>query len=260
MLAAHIGANAYATIQAAVNAAVAGQTITVDAGSYSELVTVTTPGITIDGAKAGVDARTRSGSGESIVGGFAISPTSQSSAFYINANDVTVDGFTIQGNTSPGLYGAGIVIAPGKSGTHIQNNIVQFNIAGLYLANASTTDPAVIQHNVFSNNNNAGGNSGRGIYSDGGVAGAPATPLTNVLINGNTFTQNLGGAGSTGYEAAIGLEAATSTSTQSNITITNNVMTGNGKGVLLTNANHVTIAGNTITNSQDPGKPRANAF
>src|SRR5437763_11758768 len=59
-LAAHIGAMTYPTIQAAVTAALPGQTITVDPGVYNESVIVDKPMITIDGAQAGVDARLRS--------------------------------------------------------------------------------------------------------------------------------------------------------------------------------------------------------
>jgi pectin methylesterase-like acyl-CoA thioesterase len=58
MLAAHIvgSPTVYPTIQSAVNAAPAGATITVDPGTYPELVSIYEP-LTIDGAQAGVDAR-----------------------------------------------------------------------------------------------------------------------------------------------------------------------------------------------------------
>src|SRR5688572_15173404 len=58
LFAAHIVGNptVFATIQAAVNAAVAGQTITVDPGVYSELVSVHKQ-LTIKGPKAGIDGR-----------------------------------------------------------------------------------------------------------------------------------------------------------------------------------------------------------
>ena len=58
LLAAHVLGNptAYATIQAAVDAAVSGGTVTVDPGNYAELVFVTKP-LTLLGAQAGVDGR-----------------------------------------------------------------------------------------------------------------------------------------------------------------------------------------------------------
>ena len=202
-LSAHILGNAtvYSTIQAAVDAAAPNSVITVDAGSYPEGVTVG-KSLTIRGAQAGVDARTnarQAGTGESIVTGVAGSG-GQTSAFHVTANDVTIDGFTIQGNTSTSTYGAGVVIAPGTSGTHVLDNIIQNNVSALCLANASATDPAIIQFNVFANNNNAGANGGRGIFSDGTISGGA---LQNVTIDSNFFFHNRGGTGTTGIEAAI---------------------------------------------------------
>ena len=81
------------TIGAAVSAAVAGDTVTVAAGTYSEVVTLSKT-LTLRGAQAGIDARTRSGS-ESVIG----SPDGRTE-LTISANDVVVDGFTIQGNTN----------------------------------------------------------------------------------------------------------------------------------------------------------------
>src|SRR5689334_10914458 len=96
LLAAHIigSSTRYATIQAAVNAAAPKAIITVDAGTYSERVTVN-KSLTIQGAQAGVDARSngRAGAAESIV-------STANGSFYITANDVTIDGFTIQGETN----------------------------------------------------------------------------------------------------------------------------------------------------------------
>ena len=252
LLAAHIvgSPTVYSTIQAAVNAASAGATINVDAGTYPELVTIG-KSLTLRGAQAGMDGRLnprRSGANESIVTGSGTG-INVTSAFYINANDVTIDGFTVQGNTSNTKYGAGIVIAPNKAGAHIYNNVIQNNVSGIFLANNSTTDAAIIQQNAFLNNNNAGENGGRGIYSDSSLSGGK---LTNVLIDANVFLRNFGGTGTTNLEAAISLEAYTANS-QSNIRITNNVMDSNGKGVLMWNASNVLIQNNFISNARDSG-------
>ena len=246
LLAAHIGSASYTTIQAAVNAASAGSVITVDAGTYTESVTVNKQ-LTIRGVQAGKDARSRSGS-ETIVtgpsGSAGIGPS-----FYITASDVVIDGFTIQGETSQSdATGAGIVMAPTVHGTQVLNNIIQNNVAGVYLANSSSTDPAVFQHNVFQSNNNNGANGGRGIYTDGSLTNGY---LTDVIIDANTFTNNRGGSGTTGLEAAVAFEAGTSSSTQSNIRITNNTFTNNGKSVLFFNSTGVTIEGNTASGAAD---------
>ena len=248
LLAAHIvgSPTVYSTIQAAVDAAAPKATVTVDAGTYNEQVFVD-KALTILGAKSGVDARTRSTGGESVIGGVAANGA-QTGSFYITTDDVTIDGFTVQGETSKSTTrGAGIVIYPNVSGTHILDNIVQNNVAGLFLANASSTDAAVIQHNLFQNNNNAGVNGGRGIYTDGDIAGAT---LTNVTIDANTFTGNRGGSGTTGLEAAVAIEAQTA-GHQSNIRVTNNTFTNNGKSVLFFNTTGVLIQGNTASGAYD---------
>src|SRR5258708_7495850 len=118
LLAAHIMGSpvVYSTIQAAVDAAAPHAIITVDAGVYPELVGINEP-LTIRGANWGVDPRggaRQDPSRESIVTGESVGSTN-SSGFYIAASDVTIDGFTVQGNTSPGMYGAGIVIGPNQS-------------------------------------------------------------------------------------------------------------------------------------------------
>ena len=247
-LAAHVAGSStvYSTIQAAVDAAMPGGIVTVDAGTYAEQVTVTKQ-LTIEGAKTGVDARTRATTNESIVGG-ATYNSNKIASFLIYANDVTIDGFSIQGETSQSTTsGAGIVIEPNVAGTHIVNNIIQNNVAGVFLANSSASDPAVFQHNLFQNNNNAGANGGRGIYTDGSLSGGQ---LTNVLIDANTFINNKGGSGTTGLEAAVAFEAGTA-GEQTNITITNNTFTNNGKSVLFFNTTGVLLQGNTATGAAD---------
>src|SRR2546423_796533 len=103
LMAAHIAGNpnTYATIQAAVDAALAGATITVDPGSYAEQVYVDIP-LTIKGTQGGVDARSNvrisNSVPETVMTG---APTSngQTYSFYVGANNVTLDGFTLQGQT-----------------------------------------------------------------------------------------------------------------------------------------------------------------
>ena len=246
--AAHIvgSATSYSTIQAAVNAASPGSVVTVDAGTYNEQITVS-KSLTIRGAQAGVDGRTRSNASETIVDGIA-SGSVRTSSFYITASDVTIDGFTVQGETSQSVStGAGVVIAPGVAGTHIYNNIIQNNVAGIFLANSSSSDAAIIQHNSFNSNNNAGVDGGRGIYSDGGISGGN---LTNVWIDANNFNNNHGGSGTTTAEAAVAFEAQ-SAGKQSNLHVTNNSFSGNGKATLCFYCDTVYIEGNTINNQGD---------
>src|SRR6266404_3882256 len=153
LLAAHVVGDptVYATIQGAVTAAPAGGVINVDAGTYAETVTVN-KSLTINGAQSGIDARSnarQSGAGESIVNVTGAATF----GFKLTADDVTIDGFTVKGNSGIPTSEAGIIIGPNQSGAHILDNIVHNNVAGMYLANASATDGALIQHNVFSLNN-----------------------------------------------------------------------------------------------------------
>src|SRR5665213_2766771 len=98
LLAAHIAGSpvVYSTIQAAVDAAAPHAIITADPGVYPELVGINEP-LTIRGAS-------QDPSKESIVTGESVG-SDTSSGFYIAANDVTIDGFTVQGNTNSGMYG-----------------------------------------------------------------------------------------------------------------------------------------------------------
>lgn len=253
LLAAHIVGNptVYATIQAAVDAAPVGATINVDAGVYEEMVTVFKT-LTIRGAQVGVDARSnvRVGANESIVRGFLTATSQRSPSFDIRADNVVLDGFTVQDNSSQNAGGAGIIIAPNRFGTQILNNIVKNNIAGLLLSNNSTTVPAIIRRNVFAGNNQEGNHSGRGIYTDGGYSGGT---LTNVIIDQNIFASNFGGPlTTTSVEGAISLQAGLASS-QTNIDITNNVFDSNGKAFLIFNADDVDIVGNVATYQDDNG-------
>ena len=246
-LAAHIvgSTTVYSTIQSAVDAAAPGATINVDAGTYAETVTISKP-LTLRGAQAGTDGRSTRGA-ESIIYN---TPTD----IKILANDVTIDGFTIEGyktNIGAGL-GAGIIMGPSIHGTHVVNNIILNNITGLYLSNNSDTDAAVIQHNYFYNNTETGSdwtygwNGSRAIYTDGSLTGGL---LTNVLIDGNKFYRDDVYTG----EGFIALSAL-SAGKQFNITITNNSFSSNNtnsKALIAFNVTNISLIGNTVTTEND---------
>jgi hypothetical protein len=214
----------YSTIQAAVDAATGGDTIQVCAGSYAELVTVNET-VTLQGAQSGVDARARSAVPESVVTG-----TSGSTSFYVSADGVTIDGFTVQGQTTTTPYGAAIVLAAGTSGTDVLNNVIQDNIVGLFLANDSGVDQTVVSQNAFRSNDNAGTNSGTGIYSDATVTGAT---FTNVLIDDNEFS-------GTNYTFGLNLQNAMSS------TVTDNVFS-DGNAANLINMDGSTVSDNAFS-------------
>lgn len=229
----------YPTISAAVAAASAGDTIKVCAGTYNESVNVNKT-LTILGAQAGVDARsvTRTGSPttESVV-----QDSAGRTPFYITANDVVLDGFTVQGATNPNQFGYGILLGAGTHGSHVLNNIIQNNIIGLGLANNSASDQTVIQYNLFRNNNQPGPAGGHGIYADQfGSGGA----IQNVLIDSNTFTANTWG---------IGMSNTDTANPYTGLTIQNNLFDANSRGMYFFATQSSSIIGNSITNSSAPG-------
>jgi uncharacterized repeat protein (TIGR01451 family) len=230
-------------IQRGINVASSGDTVNVAAGTYNNHLTIN-KSLTLDGAQQGVDAQTRSTANESIVDGGGYAP------FYVTANNVTIDGFTIQGATNngnafPNLYG--IELGQGTYGSSILDNIIQNNTAGIALENNSTTTPTVISGNLIQNNNQPGPATGAGIYSDEFVSGlASATgSLTNVQITNNTFSGNTG---DSGIDFSFD-----PTYSASNITISSNEFTGNARAVFLYGVTNSSFTQNTITGSTGYG-------
>ena len=247
------GVDAFATIQAGVTAVDVGGTVSVAAGTFNELVTLTKT-VTLHGAQAGNDARTRAIVPESIV-------SFPDGDFVIQADNVVIDGFTIQGvitapNVDPAGFGAGIWSNPGYSGTHgghqILNNIVQGNIAGIALGNDGTIQ-ARVQYNLIRNNNAPGAGSGNGIECDFGS--------TNALIDNNAFVNNTNASvllNSGGSANTISNNSADNALAILNLTdtqITGNVLTNpSSSGIYIFGGNAgVTVSGNTVVDPQTAG-------
>jgi alpha-tubulin suppressor-like RCC1 family protein len=215
-----------------------GGTLLVAAGTYNESVTVNNA-ITLSGAKAGVDARTRSGN-ESILAPPPESPAGRT-PLSVAADDTTIDGFTVMGNTYVPLVGAGVYLQPGTHGTHFVNNIVRNNVVGLFPANDLGSDPTLVRHNLFKDNTNPGSSSGNDIYADNYTAGGVINGLT---IDENTFTN------SSFVEDGWAVDMSNTAPTQfSNITVSTNSILNKGRGVLFTGTKDSTVTGNTYTAS-----------
>lgn len=173
----------FSRIQAAVNAAAEDDTIRVRPGRYQETVRVAKR-LDFEGPQLGRDARGRGDpdrdSREARVG-------AQNGGFVLEANGISIDGFTILGagrSGGPSEFDAGVAIPGTVSGVRIANNVIRDNVFGLQLNNiGADPDRAVVRRNLFLNNNNDGGEGdeqGNGIFSDHGAS--------NSLIERNQFT------------------------------------------------------------------------
>ncbi|MCZ2337605.1 MAG: HYR domain-containing protein [Chitinophagales bacterium] len=193
--------NTYATIQAAINAATAGDVIVVCAGTYNENVVVN-KSLDIRGAQYNVSVlgRTFNGSNESVV-----QPTGTTSAFKITTgNAVSIRGFSLDG--SSGMGGAvkgveewtsanglivqenfvrnfssiGVSIAAGSQNFNISGNDIQYNYVGVYLSNVS--HDGLIENNIIANHTDGTFDKGAAVVLEGDNA--------NNTIQHNTMTGN----------------------------------------------------------------------
>ncbi len=87
----------FTTIQAAVNAANPGDTLVADAGVYAENVTIN-KSLSLLGPNASINPNTGTRGAEAVVEPGLTSSYDTSSIFTVTANNVTIEGFTIQGS------------------------------------------------------------------------------------------------------------------------------------------------------------------
>jgi parallel beta helix pectate lyase-like protein len=228
----------YTTINSAIAAASTGDTIKVCPGTYNEMVNVNKNKLTLLGAQAGVDARTRP---------FVPDPTTQSiiqdpcGPVQFTADDIELNGFTVQGSILPDpCFLSGIWSNPGFSGTdggfRILYNIVQDNISGIELDSTCTATPTLVQYNLIQNNSLPGPGSGNGIQTNFG--------LCKATIDLNKFS---------GHVNSSFLVVAPS----SNLTVTNNeLVPGTPERIVFASVDTATISGNVSTGSSSSGTIR----
>jgi len=228
---------AFPTITLAVAAASPSDTIKVCPGLYAEQVSINKT-LTLQGAQATVDARTRVTlpADESII-------DHPCGPVQITADNVTLDGFTVQGSTlSDPCFLAGIWTNPGSSGTQgghqIKNNIVQNNISGIELDSTCAANPTLVQFNLIQNNNNPGPGAGNGIQTNFG--------LCNADIDSNKFS------GHTNSSVLV-----SSGGDDQQITISNNELVGGTlERIIFGSVDNSAIVGNTSIGSTSSGTIR----
>jgi parallel beta-helix repeat protein len=167
-------AQPYCTISKAAGVAVAGQTVLVSSGTYSENVTPASSGssgspitfqaapgatVTVTGGSHGFTLSSRSWI---TVSGFTVTGTTSSGIYLSNSSNITVSGNTVtasgqrvQGANAVGIY-VGATTNSVISGNHVDNNSAQ----GIYLTQGSTgvtVDGNEASFNAFGWERNANG-------------------------------------------------------------------------------------------------------
>ena len=150
-------------IQAAINAAAVGDTINVLAGTYAEDITVN-KSLDIRGPNYGISPNTGIRVPEAVVVP-ATTAIASNEVFHVETSDVSIDGFTIDGDNTTlisgylGTNGADIdaaeavtVYVDNVNNLNVSNNIIQnLSFFGVTLYGASGSAPATTGHEVDDN-------------------------------------------------------------------------------------------------------------
>jgi parallel beta-helix repeat protein len=215
----------FTTIQAAVLAALPGDTVRVCAGVYSGPVEVNKP-LTLLGSQPR-NAKTRVAATPDPTQEAIVSGMGASSAFDLTAGNTTLDGFYV--TNSDAIFQGGINVESG-SGYNILDNVVANNSVGMYLSSDGAT-PSVVERNAFVSNN-AGGfpspNTGTGIDGRG--------PLVNTEIDHNFFQGN--------SDSAINLPGSTG-----GLIVDHNDSVSDATLLVLGESTGATVAHNTSTDT-----------
>jgi len=216
------------TIQAAINASVNGQTVTVLPGTYFEHIDFSGKAITLN-TSDGPGFTTIDGSNNGTVVTFA---TGEGQASVLS-------GFTITHGLAA-FNGSGI-LASSASPT-IQNNVITANggCDGMGIALISST--ATVQNNTISNNVESGCTSGEG---GGGILARGGTPqILNNVITGNTLLNG-------GFGGGISLNGSSANVVGN--TIQHNAVFNDGGGISFFNSGSPNITQNLITDNKAIG-------
>jgi hypothetical protein len=209
----------------AIARAAPGDTVRLEPGEHApSAMIVVDEAVTLAGAQAGVDARTRAvGPQESIIDGGRLPAGSGVTAVVrLTAPGATVDGVTVRNFDRPGVQ-----MLNASSGYALRNSILTDTRAGLDLETVDAgAQPTVVERNRFEANNRPGLQSG--IYGDG--------TATDVTIRDNLFTGH----------ANVPINISGATSTQRQITISGNAFVGE-RHLLLLDAEDVAVTANTFT-------------
>ncbi len=283
------GANGcYATIQAAVDAASSGDTISVAAGTYTENVQIQ-KSLTLQGAGAATTTIDATGLDHglvvqgvtgAVISGFTVQNANLAGVQLTNVSQLLFENNTVQHNdlnlVPAGMNSTCAGAAPFEQedcgeGVYLQgvaystfaHNLVQNNAGGFLVTDETgPTHDNLITDNLVQNN----------VYDCGITLPShpsgfgPNGPLPGYGVYNNTVSHNVAtGNGTNGGGAGTGVFAPTPGTAAYNNTIVGNVLTNNGMGGVALhshapdqNLNGNTIVGNTISGNgpdEDAGTP-----
>lgn len=135
---------AYATVQAAVNAASAGDTVVIEPGTYAGNVVIDKP-LTLLGANSGVSGNMARGAESIIVA------TSSGSAAIQASQAVTIDGVLVQqAAITASNNNSAITLAAGSEGSSVRNSVLQKTRVGVTVASSTTRGATILENNLIS--------------------------------------------------------------------------------------------------------------
>jgi putative cofactor-binding repeat protein len=209
----------FTTIQDAVTAASAGDTVVICAGRYVERVRVDKT-LNLFGPQRGVDGRGRtlSSPGEAVVA----SPR----PFILAADGIVLDGLTVLVVLDDSGEGSGILSSGSFSGYRVQNCVVDADGVTGFFPGSSGAVTTVARRNHF--------------YNRLGVATSDDEPTAiahNLLVVDNLFTAS-----------TIGIFSGEDT----DVRVSGNVLEGGG-GIIVESAQSVAVTGNVVRGAQVAG-------
>ncbi|UCE15713.1 MAG: right-handed parallel beta-helix repeat-containing protein [Candidatus Bathyarchaeota archaeon] len=217
----------YPTIQAAIDAAMAGDTILVASGTYYENLVIY-KSLTLKGAGSDITIIDGGGTGTGVE---------------ITANNVNISGFTVR-NSWDGVH------LNRCNGTTLSNNKITLNrYDGIYVQSSSgntisgntiTSNGLVIGSGLFIEYSSGNTISDNVIASNAYGEGVYLYHSSNNTVSGNTITLHIN-------QPAISVEGF------GNNTVSNNTISSNKLGIDLYETSDNTIVGNTISNNDDYG-------
>lgn len=257
----------YKTISEAFSRVATSGVVTVAAATYTENLSIN-KSLSLQGSNIGVTGSSTSRGAETVINGNGVN-----AAVQVNANDVTVDGFTIRGGA--GTYLSGVYSAITNTNLIVRNNIITDNAIGVYAECATCT----IENNLFDANNRPGSAGGAGIYTEKSTdlsilnnefrghlnnsavifAAVATSSHTNVVFTGNNIHDNnssnsmvyvvgvTGGAFNSNTISQSGSNAFSFSNGNENISLTSNTLLNSGRGIKISNGGDMVATSSNFT-------------